>query len=306
MHSKFKFTFAFIWLLFFNSNIYAGCDMCSLYLGLHPNQSRNNISLKYRHSLYSSSKVHDHSGGTHTNFTGIEWRTFQTMELWGQINIKRKIQLLIILPYSMNSVENNGLVLDTYNNLGDVQALVRYQLFRTNIEEAKFSHRMVLGVGLKAPTGNFKEISNFGVIDPHIQNGTGSFDIITNIGYLRKYKYWGLNEEIIYKINTENNSQYLFANSFSMNTCAFFEISKNNISYIPSLSHLFEYAGMDKFQGIEVISSNGKAHYLSASIDFFYKKMNLNFTMQKPFIENLRDKYTNNEFRVLSGIGYSF
>lgn len=306
MHSIIKYTFAFILILFLSINTYAGCDMCSLYLGMHPNQSSNNISIRYRYSLYSSSKPHDHSGGNHSSISGTEWRTFQTMELWGQWNIKRKIQLLVIVPYSMNSVENKGMVIDSYNNLGDVQALARYQVFRTNCEESKYLHRMVLGLGLKAPSGKFKEISNLGFIDPHIQNGTGSWDIITNIGYLRKYKKWGFNEEIIYKINTENTSQYLFANRLSMNTSIFFQIEKNNLSIMPSISHLFESAGMDKSKGVDVTNSNGNAHYVNGSIDVYYKKINLNFTIQKPFVENLRDGFLKNEFRVLSGIGYSF
>lgn len=306
MHSKFKFTIAFIWLLFFNSNIYAGCDICSLYLGIHPNQSRNNISLKYRYSLYSSAKGHDHGGGNHSNLSGTNWRTFQTLELWGQWNIKRKIQILVIIPYSMNSIENKGLVIDSYNNLGDVQALARYQIFRTNSEESNYSHRMVLGIGLKTPTGKYKELSNLGFIDPHIQNGTGSWDFITNIGYLRKYKKWGINEEVIYKINTENTSQYQFANRFSSNTAIFFQIDKKDISLMPSVSHLFESAFMDKSQGIEVTNSNGNAHYVNVSLDIYYKKINLNFTLQKPFVENLRDEYLSNKFRLMTGIGYSF
>jgi hypothetical protein len=196
----FKRALLMLTMIFAVNIAFAGCDMCNLYLGLHPNQTKNSISLRYRFSIYESTKAHVHGGTSHSSITGTEWRTFQTMEVWSQWRIGRKIQLMFFFPYSMNSIENKGLVLDSYNHLGDIQGIVRYQLFRSDAEKHSYIHRVVIGAGIKAPTGLSTTLSNEGNVDPHIQTGTGSWDFLSNIGYLLKYKQWGVNQELLFKV----------------------------------------------------------------------------------------------------------
>ncbi len=300
-----------ILLLLVTSNVKAGCDMCSMYLGLHPNQTKNSISLRYRFSLYESATAHNHNGGTHSSITGIEWRTFQTLETWAQFRIGKKIQLLGMIPYAMNSIENKGLVLDAFNSLGDIQGLVRYQIYRSDAEDHKYVHRVIVGIGVKAPTGKYDIKSDEGTsypisLDPHIQTGTGSWDVIYNIGYLLKYKKWGLNEEVLFKQNGKNSNEYHFANRLSSTTSVYYNYEKNDFNLMPSIGYLFEYAGMDKSENIDQTNTNGSAHYIVPGVDLYYKKFNWNLSFQKAFVENLRDVNMTNNYRWLFGMGYAF
>lgn len=289
----------------------AGCDMCSMYLGLHPNQTKNSISIRYRFSLYESSQAHNHSGGSHSSITGTEWRTFQTIETWAQWRIGRKLQILVMAPYAMNSIENKGLVLDAFNSIGDVQGLARYQVYRSDAEDHKYIHRVIVGLGLKAPTGKYTVESDEGTafpisLDPHIQTGTGSWDLIYNIGYLLKYKQWGLNEEMLYKQNGTNKNEYHFANRFSSTSSIYYNYEKNDFNLMPSIGYMYEYSGMDKSNNIELSNTNGSAHYVVPGIDIYYKKFNWNISYQKAFVEHLRDANMSNNYRWLIGMGLAF
>ncbi len=291
-----------LWLLVSN-NIFAGCDMCNLYLGVHPNQVRNGISLRYRNSIYNTNSSHVHNGVSHGS--NPQKRTFQTIELWEQFAIGRKVQVLVMLPYAMNSVEENGWVLDAYNHVGDIQTLARYQIFRSE-EEQKLTQRVVLGFGLKAPTGKYKEFSNDGYIDPHIQTGTGTWDVLYNIGYLAKFKSLSINEEVLYKMNASNSYNFKFANRFSSNTNVYCTYSLKDLTILPSLGYLFEYAGYDKENNKDILNSNGTAHYFSTGIDLYFKNYSLNLNYQKPIVENLRDSGTSNKRRIILGFGLNF
>lgn len=290
-------------MIFINSNSIAGCDMCSLYLGLHPNQIKNGINIRYRYSLYETSSSHIHNGVAHS--TNPQKRVFQTLETWAQYNIGRKMQILVMLPYVMNSVEEKNLVIDAYNNIGDIQSLVRYQLYRSD-EENIISSRIAVGLGIKAPTGKYSTIANDGYLDHHIQTGTGSWDILYNIGYMAKLNGLSFNQEVLYKMNTANEMNYRFANRFSSNSTIFYSFTNENISIIPSLGYLIEFAKEDKMNNQLVENTNGTSQYIVGGIDMYFKKINFNLNYQKAFIEDLRDKGTTNKYRFILGFGVNF
>ncbi len=302
-YDAFKKWIILIAMVFTLNNSFAGCDMCSLYMGLHPNQVKNGISLKYRYSLYETSSSHVHNGVVHS--TNPQTRTFQTIETWAQLNLGRKMQVVVMLPFSMNSVEEKGLVMDAYNYIGDVQGLFRYQIYKTESKNEVVS-RVVIGVGLKAPTGKYNINSNSGYLDQHIQTGTGSWDVIYNAGYLLKYKKISFNEEILYRMNTENNLNYQFADRFSSNSTLYYTLGNNTISIIPSLGYLLEFAKEDQLNDQAIINTNGTSHYLVAGVDSYYKMLNFNLNFQKAFVENLRDTQTSNKYRFIIGLGLIF
>lgn len=304
-HKTFQKCFMLLAICVFQLNAFAGCDMCSLYLGLHPNQVKNGITFRYRYSLYESSKPHSHNGMNHSSSNGKELRTFQTIEAWGQINFGRKMQLVIMAPFAMNSVEQNGLVLDSYNQIGDIQSLLRYQIFRS-ADEKPVLHRVIVGIGLKAPSGKFNESAKDGSLDPHIQTGTGSWDFIYNVGYLMKYKSLGINQEFLYRLNTENNLNYRFANRFSSNTAFYYTLKAKGVSILPSIGYLLEHAKEDVSNNVLQTTTNGVSHYVVPSIDVYYKMFNLSASFQKPFVENLRDSDMSNKYRCIVGLGINF
>jgi hypothetical protein len=291
-------------LLFFSTELKAGCDMCTMYLGMHPNQTKNSIGLRYRMSSYSLASAHNHNHGTESQTsTSKELRTFQTTELWAQFMPSSRWQVIAIVPYSMNSVEQNNLVIDSYNNLGDVQIINRYQVYRSG-EEDEFQKQLSFGLGIKAPTGVYAEKSRAGAVDPHIQNGTGSWDVLFNTSFIIKNEKYGFNQELNMKLNTRNDNDYKFANRYSSASSAFLFFKHKRVSIQPSLTAMLEYAEYDQSNDLSVYFSNGTTIYGQGAFDIYYKRIILNINTAIPVYENLNDAGAKNVYRVGVGLNY--
>jgi hypothetical protein len=289
-------------LLFFSLELKAGCDMCTLYLGMHPNQTKNSIGLRYRISKYNLANAHNHSGESHAS-NGEEIRLFQTMEIWAQYMPKPRWQIIAVLPYSMNSVEQNQLVLDSYNNIADLQLINRYQIYRS-AEDAKFQKQLSIGLGIKAPTGVYEEKSNSGNTDPHIQNGTGSWDVLFNGSFLIKTDNYGFNQELNVKLNSKNKNDYQFANRYSSASSLFVFFKYKRVSIQPSVTAMLEYADYDQSNDLSVYFSNGTSIYGQTAVDIYYKRLIFNINSSVPVFEQLNDVGAENKYRMGFGLNY--
>lgn len=291
-------------LLLISTELMAGCDMCTMYLGMHPNQTKNSVGLRYRMSSYSLASAHNHNHGAESQTsTNKELRTFQTTELWAQFMLSSRWQIIAIVPYSMNSVEQNNLVIDSYNNFGDVQIINRYQIYRSG-EDEEFQKQLSLGLGIKAPTGVYTEKSRAGALDQHIQNGTGSWDVLFNTSFLIKNERYGFNQEFNLKVNSSNKNDYKFANRYSSASSVFLFFKIKRVSIQPSLTAMIEYADYDQSQGNSVYFSNGASIYAQSGIDIYYKKFIININSAVPMYEKLNDAGAENIYRMGLGINY--
>lgn len=290
-------------MLFFSLELRAGCDMCTLYLGMHPNQTKNSIGLRYRISEYKLASAHNHGTENAPHVLNEETRIFQSTELWAQYMPMSRWQIIAVIPFSMNSVEQNKLVLDSYNNLGDLQIINRYQVYRS-AEEDNFQKQLSVGFGIKAPTGVYQEKSRSGSLDPHIQNGSGSWDVLLNTSFLIKNERYGFNQEINFKFNTSNKNDYQFANRYSSASSAFLFFKYKRVSIQPSLSGMIEYADYDQSNSLSVYFSNGLSVYAQAGIDIYYKKFIINVSSSMPAYEKLNDAGAKNVYRMGMGVNY--
>lgn len=290
-------------MLFFSLELKAGCDMCTMYLGMHPNQTKNSIGLRYRISEYKLANAHNHGGENVTHVMNEESRIFQSAELWAQYMPMSRWQIIAIVPYSMNSVEQNDLVIDSYNNLGDVQIINRYQVYRSGDDE-KFQKQLSLGLGIKAPTGVYQEKSRAGSLDQHIQNGSGSWDVLLNTSLLIKNEKYGFNQELNLKLNSSNKNQYQFANRYSSASSVFLFFKYKRVSIQPSIAGMIEYADYDQSLGKSVYFSNGVSVYAQSGIDVYYKKFIFNLNSSVPIYEKLNDAGAENIYRMGLGINY--
>lgn len=293
-----------IFLLFFSLELKAGCDMCTLYLGMHPNQTKNSIGIKYRISEYKLTNYHNHSANNEVHSSNVEEkRIFQTAELWAQFMPMCRLQIIAVMPYSMNSVEQNNKVIDSYNNLGDLQIINRYQVYRSK-DDDEFQKQISLGIGIKVPTGNYQEKSRTGIIDPHIQNGTGSWDVLLNTSFLIKNEKYGFNQELNIKLNSSNKYEYKFANRYSSASSAFLFFKYKRISIQPSLTAMLEYSDYDLSRELSVYYSNGTTLYGQSTLDLYYRRFIFNVNASMPVFENLNDESASNRYRIGIGINY--
>jgi hypothetical protein len=294
--------------------MYAGCDMCSMYLGLNPNYNNHTIGLRFKYSLYSdkgmhhnmTSEEHQHHGGNEIEAPSKYKREYQTTELFAIFYPSPKIQVMAFVPYMSNNVYKEKVWQENHTGLGDISFLGRYQLFNTSNDTGGFRQRVFAGAGIKFPTGTYNEISADGMLDPHIQLGTGSTDILFSVSYLCKYAKFGFNTDFNYRLNSANKHQYCFADRFSNTSSLFYTISQGKFVFIPGIGIYTEMAGYDIDHKIEMTTTNGTVLNSTFSMDIYLSGFSLNLNYHLPLNVQLNDPDADHQGRAMAGLNYSF
>ena len=111
--------------------------------------------------------------------------------------------------------------------LGDIVISANYNLINTyDSADHFFKHNLLIGGGLKLPTGEFRAIENGLTVNQNFQLGTGSLDFLFNFIYTVRRKNLGLNTELSYSRNTTNKDEYKFGNAMRAGTDRVLRISR--------------------------------------------------------------------------------
>ena len=251
------FKIIFILMALFINQKAKSCDVCccsmgGTNLGILPQFHKNFIGLHYFYRGFSS----EHTIlGTETK--SISRELFQTTELRGRFHLNKKIQLFVLLPFNINrQTENN--VTSTFAGLGDVTTFANYSIY--NNEDSlskKWKHNLQLGGGIKLPTGSYKKLDESKILNPNIQTGTGSFDILIDAIYTVRYKKWGLNNTAFYRFNTTNSNDFKY-----------------------------EKADKDVHNSFIVDQSGGSSLFTTFGLDFYYHSFTFGVNYQLPVYQD--------------------
>jgi hypothetical protein len=181
-----------------------GCDPAALTLGLdRPSTKSLRVAVEDRY-LTKESGTGDEYEGEREN----------RMQLKAQFAPAPRFVASLELPYYVwkEHTAATGLVDDTAQGLGDIQVTGRYELLRAG----GFVPRHVLAIvgALKMPTGaNNRTID--GMIDEHIQLGTGSWDPSLALWYTYGDHPWTWYTGGTVRLNTQNGRGFQYGNVVS-------------------------------------------------------------------------------------------
>ena len=280
------------------------CDLCGCgnggsFWGIMPQSHKSFVGLRYGYRSYNS----------HINSVNLQTQEdFWKTELWARIYPIKKVQLLAFIPYNFNkqTILKTGKQLDE-QGLGDASVLVNYNLINTLTDTIprKFHHNLLIGGGVKLPTGNYQYdyLSDAEVANPNFQLGTGSTDFTANLFYTLRYKKWGLNYDFSYKMNTQNSNEYRFGNRINSNISAirFINIG-SDLMLIPNVGIAYENSALDVDSGIKNNRTGGEALLGSFGLETYYKKISTGINYQSPMAQNL----SNGELQANSRINIHF
>lgn len=298
-------SFIFFFLMFYGSGF--ACDLCNCYLTITPNDHKNAVGFRYRFSGYEGTGDHQmlmakilHGGGGNTT------EEYNTHEMWGRFYPIPKIQLEFVIPFRYNRLIEEGASPKTVYGIGDLIVLTHYELLSTFPKGPDaFKHRLYVGGGVKMPTGDYtKKID--GVIDPHLQTGTGSLDFMLSTLYLVKYKSTGAKASINYSLNNKNRNDFSFANRLNLSTAIFYQINLGDMIWMPSLGLYYEQAKEDIQDKVALVNTGGKMLLGSFGSDLYYKDYSLNVSYQEPLRQSVATGQPENQGRFIIGLTYSF
>lgn len=301
--------FLFLMIISYSS-LKAGCDMCNMYVGLNPNYNKNTIGLRYRYSSYSDlGMIHTNASGNYnSNNSGkLNYRSYRTTELWAMYYPTPKVQLLFAIPYMDNRLVIEDNLKQQVLGLGDLTLLGRYQILNRNIDSIHNKQRLFIGFGIKAPTGQYQDLDYGGMLDPHIQPGTGSLDYLLSLGYfLKSPSDYGFNIDLNYKITNTNPNEYRFANRLNSNMHLFYQYHFKDHVIMPSIGSAIEFASLDINQKIKQLASNGTIINGVLELDYFYHQYAIIMSVQSPVYSHFNDSNAKHQGRLMVGINYSF
>ena len=149
---------------------------------------------------------------------------------------------------------------EDFTGLGDMRFSARY----TAVRETK--HGLIVGAGIKAPTGEYKLLNSDGDInEPTIMPGTGSWDGVLSGHYQYHIRPHRISSFVSgsYQITTENSLNYQFGNTLILNTGLVYTVHTDKRAISTSLQLNGRYAPRDEFHGEEVPSTGGTWIYLT-------------------------------------------
>ncbi len=273
-----------------------GCGVGSYQFGILPQQTKNFVGIRYQQKSDETTPVHGSQSEEY----------FRSTEIWGRFYPLKRVQVLALLPYNFNSQKTEGKITEV-NGFGDALVLVNYNLLNnTDSLYQKVKHNLFLGGGLKLPTGNFERKSEGTEINPNLQSGTGSLDFVANAIYTIRYNKIGLNTNLTYKYNTENNNNFCFGNKFGAGTVLFSVLKVKEMAIMPNAGFSAEVTGKDVSFGDELDESGGHVNFVSVGSELYFRNFSAGATYQKPVSQNVSEGYVKTGNRILTHLTFMF
>ena len=298
---KYAFLLSFLSLLPFTNPLIA-CDVCGCtaggnLMGILPQFHRNFAGLRFSERRFTTVHPPLFSYDTYRE-KSVE--TYHTLDFWGRFYPTQKIQVLGFVPMNWFSQKKEETT-QQVQGLGDVQLMANYVLFdNADSVEIPVKHVLMLGGGVKLPTGQSNVKQNEVRLPQVIQLGSGSWDWSLNAIYTIRLKKLGLNLDAMYKINGTNAQDYHFGNRFTGSARLFYWAKWNRFTFLPQAGVFADAARPDKGNGIDPRESGGFSLLATAGLDVYYKQLVLSATMQPALYQNIGLDYTtvHNRFMV--------
>lgn len=265
----------------------SACDLCgcangSSFVGLLPRSGSQFVGLRYRLRSFDS----------HLNSQMLKTKEeYQTLEVWGRFYPIKNLQVLAFLPYNDN--QQTLLYSGTKTQkkgIGDVLLLAHYNILNTFLDSTNTSgiyHNLMIGGGIKLPTGKFEYGYADTEVNPNFQLGTGSTDFLLSAIHTVRYKKFGLNTEVGGRISTQSNRHYKFGNRLSASLTAFYTKNFGHLSIMPNLGSSFDYGFKDHKEGLANSQTGGYTLLSTLGVQAYYRAFSVGFSFQEPLAQNL-------------------
>jgi len=206
--------------------------------------------------------------------------------LTAQYSIGKNFLVTGMLPYQSNNLVNDQ-GSRNLSGMGDAGFLLNYRLL--NRVTKGISQTLVIGAGLKLPTGKYTPAKTEEIDDQNFQLGTGSVDYILNASYNISLKKWAFIAATSYKYNSCNSDGFRFGDVFSTGATAVYRIDRNKISISPYAQVIGEIQMKDAASHVIQDHSGGHTFYTGAGIDVNTRKIAMGINYQLPAVQNMAE-----------------
>jgi len=259
-----------------------GCSIGGQYMGILPQFNSHIVGLRYQYRSF----VTNHPASLLENHGPLRSEEyFHTAELWGRAQLNKRWQAFFFAPYHVFRQSGFG---TNVSGIGDLQLMANYAVLNTADSVRTLKQTLLVGAGIKAPTGRFQQDQAGELLNPNLQPGTGSWDFQLNTSYTFRYGKVGFNSEATLRLNTANSNNYRFGNRINAAAKVFYWQQGPNLGWLPYVGLGVELAGVDTDGAGEQLSLTGGQLWLGeAGVDLYYQRFSIGAAMQVPVFQDL-------------------
>ncbi|MBS1637956.1 MAG: hypothetical protein JST26_18735 [Bacteroidetes bacterium] len=318
----------FLILLILAVNPFRGraCDICGGFMGITPYDNQSSICLMHRYRIFNGYRNYNqksqffpqgayykvaHGGSAAAGdsvitktYSSRDYESYKVYELRAKYFIHHRVELNAFIPLNdIKSKTNN--ITTSHIGLGDPSVFAGFHILKPG--EKTWKQRLISGVGIKLPLGNYYAHDQFSNRIPFLlQPGTGSVDGFVYVNYIVSYKKTGFSTNSNFKMNGQNDYQERIGNSFSEFLNVFYRHKFGQVTVIPSVQAYFEYT-----KGVYVkrqLQPGTKMNSLliGPGLDLFYKNISINCSFQFCAWEKVEPDDLQNAGRMVIGLCYNF
>ena len=302
------------------------CDICGCFMGITPYDNQSGFSLMHRYRIFNGYQAlgqsaqffppgarpffpsplngdNEYAHSHHGNPTDFE--AFRVIELRGKYFLSRRVELNAFVPYVLNTSQINGRQLNSAG-VGDVTVFAGYHLIRA-IETAGVQSRLIVGGGVKLPTGEYTRQNAQGRRYPLLnQVGTGTTDGFLYANYIGSYRSFGLSVNSSYRRSTENTFRNSLAPSTATYASLFYRVPLGeNWQVYPSAQFFYERTKGEMLEGQLTGEHAMNNALLGPGLDIYHKNLSLNTSFQLP-VYTAETDHPASAGRLVVSVGYSF
>ncbi|MCB9364888.1 MAG: hypothetical protein H6587_09990 [Flavobacteriales bacterium] len=179
-----------LFLLCFPCQFLLACDLCSVYIGIQPNDFKSSFGIRYRYRLFEDRYTFNSSTNTLSNnknqrlgvnnpfsinhideeHLGADKKDlfykeqYNSYDLVLNIALGKQFNILVSNSFSDNYIYKNDSLINNISGVGDMKIILNHKLFYTKVSsdsltKNRFLHRLILGAGIELPTGSFNKKS---------------------------------------------------------------------------------------------------------------------------------------------------
>ena len=149
------------------------CDICGCFMGITPYDNQSSIGVMHRYrsfngyqnfnqpnhffpkgaGIFSGGSDSGTAGGHSHNGNPTDFEAYRTTEIRVKYFIHERVELNAFVPYVQNTTQYNANRV-TLARLGDINIFAGVHVLR-KIEVAGVQQRLIVGDGIKLPTGHY-------------------------------------------------------------------------------------------------------------------------------------------------------
>jgi hypothetical protein len=187
----------------------------------------------------------------------------------------------VFVPYNFNT-RKEGDNISRLNGIGDIVISGSYNVINNYDSASTLKHSLLIGGGIKLPSGQFRKIENGLTVNQNFQLGTGSVDFLLNAIYTIRQQNIGINTEFVYAINTKNRDDYQFGNTSKAGITAFYVPATAAFTIMPNLGVSLETYKNNKQYGETFPDTGGWAVLYTAGIETYYRSFAFGISYTHP------------------------